>query len=139
MDKNSHLLIFVRNLKDLSIRFWEYRFIRFLLVGGINTLFGYSVYAILILLDVHYGLSLFIAHVLGVLFNFNTTGRIVFHSNDKRKLFMFFGVYGVTYLTNFGALRIFDLLDWNMLLAQLVMILPMATLGYILNKTLVFK
>jgi putative flippase GtrA len=119
--------------------FWAVPFLRFLVVGGINTLFGYSIFAILTLLKVHYALALLIGTVLGIIFNFNTTGRIVFKNSDVKRLLGFLMVYGVTYLVNLGCLRIFDLNRVNMLIAGAIMILPMAALSYILNKTFVFK
>jgi putative flippase GtrA len=90
-------------------------------------------------LNVHYSLSLLIGHILGILFNFNTTARIVFNSKDYRLLIRFFAVYGTTYVINLGALRIFKSINFNMIFAQMIMILPMALLSFFLNKKLVFN
>lgn len=124
---------------DCAQSLWAIPFLRFLVVGGINTVFGYSVFAILTLLKVHYAIALFLGNVLGILFNFNTTGRIVFHNRDNRRIFGFFGVYGITYLVNLACLRVFDLNHVNMLIAGAIMVLPMAAFSFILNRAFVFK
>ena len=117
----------------------ECRFLRFLLVGGLNTLFGYAVYAVLILLHVHYAVAAFVGTVLGVLFNFKTTGILVFGTRDNRLIFRFVGVYVITYILNVSCLRAFAAFDVNMLLAGAILILPLAVVSYSLNKYLVFS
>lgn len=118
---------------------WAIRFVRFLFVGGINTLFSYLVYAIFILLHVHYGIASFLSTVIGIIFNFFTTGRIVFDNKDFKLIFKFFMVYGVTYLVNLFFLRIFDQYGVNMLIAGAFTTLPIAILSYLLNKRFVFQ
>lgn len=123
----------------LGRKIWSVRFFRFLFVGGLNTLFGYLIYSILILLNVHYAIASFISTIIGILFNFFTTGKIVFQNSDLKLLIRFFGVYGVTYLVNLFFLKIFNSNSINMLIAGAVMVVPMAILSYSLNKRFVFK
>ena len=126
-------------VSELVNKIWSIRFIRFLFVGGINTLFSYFIFSIFILLQVHYSIASFIALILGVLFNYFTTGRIVFNNSDPKLIFKFFGVYGITYLFNLLFLKIFNDCQVNMLIAGAILIFPMAFLSYFLNKTFVFK
>ena len=56
----------------------KHRFVRFLLVDVINTLFGYFSFATLIIIGLDYKLAALLATIQGVLFNFQTTGRLVF-------------------------------------------------------------
>lgn len=114
------------------------KFVRFILVGGLNTLFGYGLYALLIFIGLHYSLASLLGTILGVLFNFKTTGVIVFKSRDNKLIFKFFAVYGVIYLINLLGLYIFDLLVLDAYLAGAMLLLPMAVLAYWLNKKLVF-
>lgn len=114
------------------------RFVRFLIVGGINTAFGYGVYALLIFLKFHYAVAALLATILGVLFNFKTTGTIVFNSSDNSLLFKFIGVYTIIYVVNTGALKVFHSYDVDMYLAGAVMLLPTAVLSFLLNKKFVF-
>lgn len=76
------------------------QFIRFLLVGGLNTVFGYGVFALQIYLGVNIYLASIIGMVLGVIFNFFTTGRLVFRVNSNHAVFRFVFTYGVMLLLN---------------------------------------
>ena len=124
---------------SLLKKIWSIRFFRFLFVGGINTLFGYVVFSVFILLNFHYAIALLLATILGILFNFFTTGKIVFKNNDLRLIFKFVGVYGITYIINLFFLKTFNSYQINMLIAGAILILPMAILSFFLNKTFVFK
>jgi len=76
-------------------------FLRFILVGALNTTFGYSVYAILIFNNVNYLLSLGISTILGVTFNLVTFSNLVFQSKvNLRILFKFVSVYVGLYIFN---------------------------------------
>lgn len=93
-------------LRDPEVR----RFIRFLVIGGLNTLVGYLIFATLILLGLTTQAAIVLATILGVLFNYLSTGGIVFHDRSGR-LLRFVSVYvvqmglniaGVTALENAG-------------------------------------
>jgi len=114
------------------------RFIRFLLVGVLNTVFGYAVFAVFILLDLHYAVAALLSTICGVLFNFKTTGRLVFGSRDNSLLVRFFGVYAITYVLGVLYLRVSTVYQWNILIAAAVMMPPMAILSYTLNRLFVF-
>jgi len=122
-----------------TIGILDTRFIRFLIVGGINTIFGYLVFAFLIFLKFHYALAVLLSTALGVLFNFKTTGRLVFGNGDNRLIGRFIGVYSVLYFVNVAALKFLNLLKMNMYLAGALMILPMAMLSFLMMKRFVFK
>lgn len=114
------------------------KFIRFLLVGMLNTVFGYSVFALFILVNLHYAVAALLATVCGILFNFKTTGRLVFGSRDNSLLVRFFGVYGVTYVLGVLCLRVSTAYQWNILIVAAVMMPPMAVVSYTLNRVFVF-
>lgn len=115
------------------------QFIRFLLVGCLNTLFGYSVFVLFLFLKFHYSIAAFISTVLGVLFNFKTIGGLVFKKKQNSLIIKFASVYVLSYLVNLGCLKIFAYFKVNMYLAGAVLVLPMALFSYLLNKKLVFK
>jgi putative flippase GtrA len=114
------------------------RFIRFLLVGALNTGFGYAVFAVLIFAHLHYAIAALLSTICGVLFNFKTTGRLVFGSRDNSLLVRFFGVYATTYVLGVLWLRVSTAYQWNVLIAAAVMMPPMAVLSYTLNRLFVF-
>ena len=129
----------MKNLLINNIHLINNKFIRFLVVGGINTIFGYFIFALLLYVGLHYSIAAMGATVLGVLFNFKTTGRLVFNSHDNRLILKFISVYVVLYVINVFVLKIFKSYEMNLYLAGALMLLPMALLGFFLNKTLVFK
>lgn len=121
-------------------KLWQIRLLRFLVVGAINTLFSYLVYAILVLLGIHYSIATLLSTILGVIFNFFTTGRIVFRSMDNKRFIMFALVYTFTYFVNVLLLRwLVDGLNMDKLLAGALVTLPVALLSYLLNSLFTFK
>jgi putative flippase GtrA len=114
------------------------RFIRFLLVGVLNTIFGYSVFAFFIFINVHYTVAALVSTICGILFNFKTTGRIVFGNRDNSLLVRFLGVYTITYVIGVSLLRVSTAYQWNLLIAAAVLMPPMAVVSYTLNRLFVF-
>ena len=129
----------IRWIIDLIRRLWAIPFLRFLVVGGINTLFSFAIYALLILLGLHYVLAALISTVCGILFNFKTTGTLVFKNKDNRLLLRFFGVYTFTYFINIGLLKLFDMAGGGSLVAGAIIVLPMAVVSFLLMRRFVFK
>ena len=126
-------------IEKLFFKIYHNQFCRFLFVGGINVLFGYGVFALFIFLKMHYSLASFLATVLGVLFNFNTTGYIVFKNKDYKLILHFFGVYTVTYFLGVGFLAIFNYFKVSNYIAGAILLFPMAIVAFLLNKNFVFK
>ena len=77
--------------------------------------------------------------IFGVLFNFKTTGRLVFENRENRLIFKFIGVYAIIYAINTASLGVFNFFKVDMYLAGATLILPMAIIAFVLNKNLVFK
>lgn len=114
------------------------RFIRFLFVGGVNTLFGYGVYSLLIFIGLHYSISLCVSTVAGVLFNFKTTGFFVFQNNDNSRIIRFIMVYAVLYVINIVLIALLKMLGANEYTAGAIIIFPSALLSFLLNSVFVF-
>lgn len=95
---------------DLFHEYIHNRFIRFIFVGGLNTAFGLGIYCLMIWIGLSYIWATLISQVLGVLFNFMTTGTLVFENSDKKLIFKFILSYVLTYFINVGinkALQVF--------------------------------
>jgi putative flippase GtrA len=118
---------------------WSIQLFRFFIVGGINTLFGYGVFALFTLLHLHYVVATLLATICGILFNFKTTGALVFKNKSNRLIFRFFAVYLVYYLLNIGLLKLFDWYHINSLIAQAIIILPLSLMAFFLLKKSVFQ
>src|ERR1022692_3321382 len=79
-------------------QWWRIRPVRFLVVGGVNMLFGYCAFAVLILVRIPYPVAAFFSTIASILFNFKSYGVVVFGSHDNRLIFRFFAVYAVCFL-----------------------------------------
>lgn len=113
--------------------------IRFIIVGVVNTLFGYGIYALLIFFGLNYVYAVFFATIAGILFNFKTIGHYVFESHDRSLLLKFFIVYTVVYLANVGLIRFFSLWGIDYYTAGFLAVVPCAAISFILNRQFVFK
>ena len=125
-------------VRELITKLLRIQFLRFLFVGGVNTLFGYAVFALFIFLGLHYSLAVFVATVIGVLFNFFTYGRFVFFDRRFRLIVRFvlvYVVYYVVYVAGLAALTRWGLSEY---VAGAVLALPVAFVAFTLNKKFVF-
>ena len=116
----------------------DWKFIKFLFVGVLNTIFGYGMFSLFLFLQFHYSFALFLSTVLGILFNFKTTGIIVFKNNDNKLIFRFFTAYAVVYGLNLFGLKLFEMKNFDMYIAGFILLFPMAVVSFILMKTFVF-
>jgi putative flippase GtrA len=112
---------------------------KFILVGLINTLFGYGIFAVLILVDVNFVLSALLSTIIGILFNFKTISRFVFGSNDNYLIYKFVVSYLVLYLINITSLYVLNIFGVDYLFGGLVLTIPIAILSFCFNKFFVFR
>ena len=113
--------------------------IRFVIVGILNTLFGYSLYALFIYLGLYYPGAIFFATCFGVFFNFKTMGKFVFVYEHRASFFKFIAAYVLIYLFNMLLIYIGHRVLSNLYLAGFIALAPVALLSFILNKWFVFK
>jgi len=112
------------------------QFVRFLLVGILNTAVSFLAFALLILAGLGNMLALLIATVVGILFNFQTIGRFVFRRRDGRLLGKFFLLYSIIYAVNAAALHLLTALGMPAIPAQAVLLPLIVFLSFVLNRTL---
>ncbi len=117
----------------------DWLFVKFIFVGVLNTAFGYLAYALLLFLGLHYTLAVVLSTIAGVLFNFKTTGTIVFKNNNNKLIFKFVAVYAITTTLGIIILRMAELAGINLYLAGLVSTGICAIIAFLLNKNWVFK
>jgi putative flippase GtrA len=112
--------------------------VRFFLVSGLNTIFGYGMFVLLIAIGLHYSMAVFIGTLLGILFNFKTIGTLVFKKRNNRLIFKFFMVYGIIYLVNVGCLTLLKHFGMNVYVAGALLLIPIGLIAFLLNKLFVF-
>ncbi|WP_171120402.1 MULTISPECIES: GtrA family protein [unclassified Ruegeria] len=107
-------------------------FMRFAMVGVLNTAFGYALFTILSLSGLPPQVALVISFSGGVLWNFMTHARLVFDTRGLGRLPFYILSYLVVYA--FNALSLEGLLSMGVqpITAQGIIVLPAAVLAFIL-------
>ena len=110
-----------------------WRFLKFLVVGGVNTLFGFAVYAVALrIVGLPPQAALAVAYCLGVVWNYFTHARIVFKTEGYRRLPLYALAYSLLYGVNAGALELLVRAGVAPLWAQAILVLPAAILAFML-------
>ena len=111
---------------------------RFLVAGGLNTLFGFAVYSAAILMGTATWLALLVGMLAGTGFNFVTTGGYVFRDLSLSRFPRFVICYLFIYLVNLGLIGLLSIWLSNPLVSQAAITIPMAFLAYFVMVRFVF-
>lgn len=126
-------------LFDLIRKLFHNPFIKFLFVAGLNTCFGYLLFAVIVFILKNAYISTIISTIIAILFNFKTYGAIVFKSKDNSRVFRFFGVYSITMCLQLAAFKVFANFGiTNPYIVAAIMTLPLAGLSFLLMRRFVF-
>jgi putative flippase GtrA len=115
--------------------------IKFLIAGIINTLFGYSLYAILIFFGVSFSLALLFSTIAGVIFNFFSFSYMAFSGIRSGWIFLrFVFSYLIVYLVN--AIMLMTLISYgglNPYMSQIICMPFSVALSWILMNAWVYR
>jgi putative flippase GtrA len=114
-------------------------FLRFLGVGVLNTVFGYSLFALFIYCGLVYPLAVLLATCAGIVFNFRTLGGLVFRQPDTSLFWRFVVVYLIIYVLNVLLLKIGTYFLQNIYINGAIGLPLTALTAYLLNKHMVFQ
>ncbi len=114
-------------------------FVRYLIAGGLNTLFGWLVYSVAILAGAQAWLALIVGIVTGIGFNFISLGGYVFRDMALKRLPRFVLSYGFIYTTNLIFLNMVKPWIVSPIWGQLLLTPVMAILSYIVLSRMVFN
>jgi len=112
---------------------------RFVVTGGVNTAFGYGIYAACIYLGAGYAIASGVSIVCGVLFSYRTTSAMVFGRGYRGSLARYIGSYVIVYAFSLLILKTMDALGINAYLAGVLAAPPCAVLSFALLKLFVFR
>lgn len=115
------------------------RMLRFLAVGVLNTAVGYALFALLFFATQSYRMAAVLAFAGGIVFNFFSTGRLVFKSRRLGALIPFVLGYLVILGANLALLEVLVRLGVNALVAQAISLPPLVVASYLINSRLVFR
>ena len=115
------------------------RFVRFLFVGVGNTIFGYAVFAGIYFVMNDHRIAIIGATAIGIIFNFFTTGRVVFGSQSLRAAIPFIVGYAVVLGLNLLLSEAFIILGLHPMLAQATSLPFVVLASYFINAKIVFR
>ena len=80
--------------------FFSYRFVKFVLVGMINTIVGYGTYSLFIFIGMHYLVANVLATIIGIACSFVLNKKITFKESkiDRHMPFRFVSVYLISFV-----------------------------------------
>lgn len=111
--------------------------IRYYQAAIVNTLFGYSLFALLIAIGLNIYLAQLVSHTLGVIFNYFTYSRHAFHGIQGSKL-RFALAYVVNYLVGLAMLALASTMFSSPYVIGLVAVILASLINYFILKNLVF-
>jgi len=115
------------------------RFVRFAIVGILNSAFGLGVYALLIHLGLPVWAALIAANVAGVSFNYVTTGKLAFSHRGANRFPSFVSIYLLCYVINYLAITVLVHMHLGPVTSQVLLTPFMAILNYLLQSRYVFR
>ncbi|MEG1048665.1 MAG: GtrA family protein [Bacilli bacterium] len=116
--------------------------IRFLFVGGLNTIVGYVSYALLLYCNINFLIANTISTVIGMTHSYFWNKYFTFKSkgSSKKEIFKFICVYAVSYIT--GLITLFIIVEQfgiNQYLAGLVNLMFTTLISWFGHKYFSFK
>ncbi|MEG1643683.1 MAG: GtrA family protein [Bacteroidales bacterium] len=116
------------------------RFVRFVLVGGVNFIFGTGLYCLFVYMRFSDWWAFLLANVIGVMFNFKTTGILVFRSHANSLIVKFALCYVVVYVGEVYLKRFMEMVTlageyWS----GIISIVMGSLVSFVMLKYFVFK
>lgn len=117
------------------MRFIKWDFFRFVLVGGINAILTFGIYALLLLI-LSYSVAYSIAYITGILISYYLNTRFVFKSNfSVRKAVKYPVVYLLQYLSGLAALyAMVEIFHVNKLIASPLTIIITVPVTFVMSR-----
>lgn len=112
--------------------------VRFLFVGMLNTAVGYAIYLAGLFTGLLPEVALAIATLFGAIFNYFSTGRIVFSHASLDRLPRFVGAYTAVYVLNAAALRGMIAMFGHPAVVQAMLLPLLALTSFIIFRQFVF-
>lgn len=114
-------------------------FVRFLIAGGVNTLFGWMIYSITLLLGAEVWLALLSGMLGGMAFNFFSLGGYAFRDLSSQRIPKFVISYLLVYALNLTSIHLLQSLVHSAVWAQLILTPIMAIFSYLIMSYWVFN
>ena len=117
----------------------ERQFLRFLVAGGVNTLFGFGVNIGTMLAGLPVWFTMLAGTVAGIAFNFFTHGGYAFRDLSTKRLPRFVLGYAIVYAVGLAGFHVLHLAVRSPILCQVFLVVPLALLSYLIMSRFVFQ
>lgn len=114
------------------------KIVRFLFVGGVNTLISFLIFSSLYFFGLHYFIASLLTLIAGMFISFNTHKKFTFISSSREyENYAFIAIF--IYIVSNYFLYLADVSNVNIYLAYFAILLPCAIINFLLLKRFVFK
>jgi putative flippase GtrA len=113
--------------------------IRFVAIGFVNTAFGYGLFAVLYAISQSHRAAIVLATAAGTIFNFLTTGRLVFSNAKLSRLVPFVLCYGFVAAINIALVDLGVAVGLNPFIGQAFALPATVGLAFVINDRIVFR
>ena len=115
------------------------QFLRFLVAGGVNTLFGFGINIGAMLAGAPVWLAMLSGTLAGIAFNFFTHGGYAFRDLSARRLPRYLLGYAVVYAIALAGFHALNLFVPGPVTCQVLLVAPMTLLSYLIMSRFVFR
>jgi putative flippase GtrA len=117
----------------------RHQFIRYLVVGGLNTALAYLIFAALLLAGLDYKWASLLQLLIGLAISFTTQGTLVFQNATRWTFAKYVIAWGFLYLFNIGLIKLLMTgASISAYLAGAIALVPVTLLSYVVLKFAVF-
>jgi putative flippase GtrA len=113
--------------------------LRFLVAGGVNTLFSLGVNIAALLAGLPVWLAMLLGTVAGIAFNFFTLGGYAFRDLSARRLPRYVLGYTIVYFVALAGFHGLQLVVRSQIACQALLVIPVALLSYLIMSRFVFQ
>lgn len=104
---------------------------RFLVAGGLNTVFGFAIYALFVYLQFPVWATVSLSMIAALIFNYLSYGGMVFKDLSWRNLPLFVMFYSALAALNTVLLHGLIGMGFGALLAQVILVPPLAVISFV--------
>lgn len=114
-------------------------YIRFIIVGLVNTSFSFFIYSFFLFFGAGYQFANLMALILGIIFSFKTQGRFVFFNQDNRLIVRFVISWAAIYFCTISIIGWMVSFGFNAYIAGALSLPFSVCLSYLAQKFYVFR
>jgi putative flippase GtrA len=113
--------------------------LRFVLIGCVNTVFSYCIFAALLILGAGIEIGSLLTLIVGICFGYYTQGSIVFRYTSNAAFGRFVAAWALIYVANLAIIRSLVACGLGSYLAVAIAMGPTVAISYFIQKLAVFR